>query len=47
MEIEGLIAVADGHLADYLKAVASEMSSDTPLHFAYGAIRAAATAALA
>jgi hypothetical protein len=45
-EIEGLFAVADGHLADYHKAVASKMSSDAQLHFAYGAIRAAATAAL-
>jgi hypothetical protein len=45
-EIEGLFAVADGHLADYEKAVASEMSSDAQLHLAYGAIRAAATAAL-
>lgn len=39
-EIEGLFAVADGHLADYEKAVAGEMSSDAQLHFAYGAIRA-------
>ena len=46
MEIEGLFAVADGHLRDYEKSVASEMSSDAQLHFAYGAIRAAATAAL-
>lgn len=45
-EIEGLFAVADGHLADYRKAVASRMSSDAQLHFAYGVIRAAATAAL-
>jgi hypothetical protein len=45
-EIEGLFAVADGHLRDYEKSVASEMSSDAQLHFAYGAIRAAATAAL-
>jgi hypothetical protein len=46
MEIEGLFAVADGHLRDYEKSVASDMSSDAQLHFAYGAIRAAATAAL-
>jgi hypothetical protein len=35
-EIEGLFAVADGHLRDYEKSVASEMSSDAQLHFAYG-----------
>ena len=45
-EIRGLLAVADGHIADYQKAVAGRMSSDAQLHFAYGAIRAAATAAL-
>jgi hypothetical protein len=46
MEIERLFAVADGHLRDYEKSVVSEMSSDAQLHFAYGAIRASATAAL-
>lgn len=45
-EIEGLLAVADGHLADYKKAVTSEMSSDAQLYLVYGAIRACATAAL-
>ena len=45
-EIERLLANADGHLADYHKAVASEMSADAQLSLAYDAIRAAATAAL-
>ena len=45
-EIERLFAVADGHLADYRKAVASEMSADAQLSLAYDAIRASATAAL-
>ena len=45
-EIERLLANADGHLADYHKAVASEMSPDAQLSLAYDAIRASATAAL-
>ena len=45
-EIERLLANADGHLADYHKAVASEMSADAQLSLAYDAIRASATAAL-
>jgi hypothetical protein len=45
-EIERLLANADGHLADYEKAVASEMSADVQLSLAYDAFRACATAAL-
>lgn len=45
-EIERLLANADGHLADYHKAVASEMSADAQLSLAYDAICASATAAL-
>ena len=45
-EIARLLANADGHLADYEKAVASEMSADVQLSLAYDAIRASATAAL-
>ena len=45
-EIERLLANADGHLADYHKAVAGEMSADAQLSLAYDAIRASATAAL-
>jgi len=45
-EIERLLANADGHLEDYQKAVASEMSADAQLSLAYDAIRASATAAL-
>jgi hypothetical protein len=45
-EIERLLANADGHLDDYRKAVASEMSADAQLSLAYDAIRASATAAL-
>lgn len=45
-EIERLLANADGHLSDYDKAVASEMSADAQLSLAYDAIRASATAAL-
>jgi hypothetical protein len=45
-EIERLLANADGHLADYDKAVASGMSADVQLSLAYDAIRASATAAL-
>ncbi|MGC9996948.1 MAG: hypothetical protein ABSE79_16650 [Terriglobia bacterium] len=45
-EIERLLANADGHLADYHKAVAGGMSADAQLSLAYDAIRASATAAL-
>jgi hypothetical protein len=45
-EIQRLFQIADGHLSDYLKAVASGISSDTQLSLAYAAIRASATAAL-
>lgn len=45
-EIERLLTNADGHLADYDKAVASDMSADAQLSLAYDAIRACATAAL-
>lgn len=45
-EIERLFSVADGHMADYRKAVKSEMSADAQLSLAYDAIRACATAAL-
>lgn len=45
-EIDRLLANADGHLDDYQKAVAGEMSSDAQLSLAYDAIRACATAAL-
>jgi hypothetical protein len=44
-EIERLLANADGHLGDYRKAVASEMSSDARLSLAWDSIRASATAA--
>jgi hypothetical protein len=45
-EIERLLANAVGHLDDYRKAVASEMSSDAQLSLAWDSIRASATAAL-
>jgi len=45
-EIEHLLANADGHLADFQKAAASDMSADAQLSLAYDAIRASATAAL-
>jgi hypothetical protein len=45
-EIERLLANADGHLGDYRKAFASEMSSDAQLCLAWDSIRASATAAL-
>ncbi len=45
-EIARLLAVADGHLDDYRKAVASEMSPDAQLSLAYDAIRISSTAAL-
>jgi hypothetical protein len=45
-EISCLLAVADGCLEDYRKAVEGELSSDVQLGLAYDAIRACATAAL-
>jgi hypothetical protein len=45
-EISRLLAIADGRLEDYQKAVAGELSSDVQLGLAYDAIRACATAAL-
>ncbi len=39
-EIERLLANADGHLADYHKAVASGMSADAPLSLAYDLLAA-------
>ena len=39
-EIERLLANASGHLDDYRKAVASEMSSDAQLSLAWDSIRA-------
>jgi hypothetical protein len=45
-EIERLLVNADGHLDDYRKAVASEMSSDAQLSLAWDSIRASAKAAL-
>src|SRR5271170_6324635 len=44
-EIDRLLANADGHLNDYRKAVASEMSSDAQLSLAWDSIRASATEA--
>ncbi len=45
-EISRLLAIADGRLEDYQKAVTGELSSDVQLGLAYDAIRACATAAL-
>jgi hypothetical protein len=45
-EISRLLAIADGRLEDYRKAVEGELSSDVQLGLAYDAIRACATAAL-
>lgn len=45
-EISRLLAIADGRLEDYHKAVTGELSSDVQLGLAYDAIRACATAAL-
>lgn len=45
-EIARLLALADGRLADYGKAVAAKLSPDVQLGLAYDAIRACATAAL-
>lgn len=44
-EISRLLAAADGHLDDYRKAVASEISADAQLSLAYDAIRISSTAA--
>ncbi len=45
-EISRLLAIADGRLEDYRKAVEGELSSDVQLGLAYDTIRACATAAL-
>jgi hypothetical protein len=45
-EIARLLAVADGRLEDYTRAVAGKLSPDAQLDLAYDAIRASATAAL-
>lgn len=45
-EIERLFQIADGHLTDYHKAVASGISPDAQLSLAYDALRSSATAAL-
>jgi hypothetical protein len=44
-EIARLLALADGRLEDYHKAVAGKLSSDVQLGLAYDAIRISATAA--
>jgi hypothetical protein len=45
-EIARLLALADGRLADYQKAVAAKLSPDVQLGLAYDAIRVCGTAAL-
>jgi len=45
-EIARLLAIADGRLEDYHKAVTGKLSSDVQLGLAYDAIRACATTAL-
>jgi hypothetical protein len=45
-EIARLLALADGRLEDYRRAVAGKLSSDVQLGLAYDAIRVCATAAL-
>jgi hypothetical protein len=45
-EIGRLLALADGRLADYEKAVAGKLSADVQLGLAYDVIRACGTAAL-
>lgn len=45
-EIARLLALADGRLADYQRAVAAKLSSDVQLGLAYDAIRISATVAL-
>jgi hypothetical protein len=45
-EIGRLLALADGRLEDYRRAVAGKLSADVQLFLAYDAIRVSATAAL-
>lgn len=45
-EIARLLAVADGRLKDYRRAVAGKLSADVQLFLVYDAIRISATAAL-
>ena len=45
-EIGRLLALADGRLQDYQRAVAGKLSADVQLGLAYDAIRVSATAAL-
>jgi len=45
-EIARLLALADGRLADYEKAVRAKLSPDVQLSLAYDAIRVCGTAAL-
>jgi hypothetical protein len=45
-EIARLLAIADGRLDDYQRAVAGKLSADVQLGLAYDAIRISATAAL-
>lgn len=45
-EIARLMALADGRLKDYRRAVAGKLSADVQLFLAYDAIRISATAAL-
>lgn len=45
-EVARLLALADGRLADYEKAVTAKLSPDVQLGLAYDAIRACGTAAL-
>jgi len=45
-EIARLLALADGRLKDYRRAVAGKLSADVQLFLAYDAIRISATAAL-
>jgi hypothetical protein len=45
-EIGRLLALADGRLDDYRRAIAGKLSPDVQLGFAYNAIRVCATAAL-
>jgi hypothetical protein len=46
MEVARLLALADGRLRDYGRAVAGKLSADVQLFLAYDAIRISATAAL-
>ena len=45
-EIGRLLALADGRLEDYQRAIAGKLSADVQLALAYDAIRISATAAL-